>query len=173
MGAVPAGESAAESELPEADEADILEERGRDYKRDEKGRFAGGGGGGRRSKSAAGKGSTKSRKAATIELDNDRYTIAAPKISKFLLKPGAKHSAEFFDVGYSEQDAMKLNADIYQQFNKSLKTDVRIADNGAECFSIFMELGTKTKKTFRTVWEQDLESEKPRLITAHREDKKK
>ena len=58
MGAVPAGESAAESELPEADEADILEERGRDYKRDEKGRFAGGGGGGRRSKSAAGKVST-------------------------------------------------------------------------------------------------------------------
>lgn len=37
MGAGPAGESAAESELPEADEADILEERGR---------FAGGGGGG-------------------------------------------------------------------------------------------------------------------------------
>ena len=68
---------------------------------------------------------------------------------------------------------MKLNADIYQQFNKSLKTDVRIADNGAEFFSIFMELGTKTKKTFRTVWEQDLESEKPRLITARREDKKK
>ena len=46
MRAVPAGESAAERELPEADEADILEERGRDYKRDEKGRFAGGGGGG-------------------------------------------------------------------------------------------------------------------------------
>ena len=46
MGAGPAGESAAESELPEADEAAILEERGRDYKRDEKGRFAGGGGGG-------------------------------------------------------------------------------------------------------------------------------
>ena len=45
MGAGPAGESAAESELPEADEAAILEERGRDYKRDEKGRFAGGGGG--------------------------------------------------------------------------------------------------------------------------------
>ena len=46
MGAGPAGESAAESELPEADEAAILEERGHDYKRDEKGRFAGGGGGG-------------------------------------------------------------------------------------------------------------------------------
>ena len=36
MEAGSAGESAAESELPEADEADILEERGRDYKRDER-----------------------------------------------------------------------------------------------------------------------------------------
>ena len=42
----PAGEPAAESGLPEAGEPAILEERGRDYKRDEKGRFAGGGGGG-------------------------------------------------------------------------------------------------------------------------------
>ena len=41
----PAGEPAAESGLPEPDEAAILEERGRDYKRDEKGRFASGGGG--------------------------------------------------------------------------------------------------------------------------------
>ena len=42
----PADEPAAESGLPEPNEAAILEERGRDYKRDEKGRFAGGGGGG-------------------------------------------------------------------------------------------------------------------------------
>lgn len=119
------------------------------------------------------KGSTESGKSATIRLDNDRYTIAEPKISKFLLKPGAKHSAEFFAVGYSEQDVMKLNADIYQQFDEALKTDVRIADDGTESFSIFMELGTAEKKTFRTVWQRDVGSDKPRLITAHREDKKK
>lgn len=101
---------------------------------------------------AARKGSTESEKSTTIGLDNDRYTIAEPKISKFLLKPGAKHSAEFFAVGYSGQDAMKLNADIYQQFDEALKTDVRIADDGTESFSIFMELGTAEKKTFRTVW---------------------
>ena len=122
---------------------------------------------------AAQKGSTESGKSATIGLDNDRYTIAEPKISKFLLKPGAKHSAEFFAVGYSEQDAMKLNADIYQQFDEALKTDVRIADDGTESFSIFMELGTAEKKTFRTVWQRDVGSEKPRLITAHREGMKK
>ena len=42
----PAGENASEEGLPDEAEADILEERGGDYKRDEKGRFAGGGGGG-------------------------------------------------------------------------------------------------------------------------------
>ena len=39
----PAGEPAAESGLQEEGETGILEERGRYYKRDEKGRFAGGG----------------------------------------------------------------------------------------------------------------------------------
>ncbi len=107
-----------------------------------------------------------------IELSNDRYVIAEPKISKFLLKPGAKHSAEFFSVGYSEQDGMRLNADIYQQFDEILKTDVRISENGTEDFSIFMNLGITEKKMFRTVWRRDPGSEKPRLITAHREDEK-
>lgn len=121
---------------------------------------------------AARKLSTNREKPAKIELDNDRYTIAEPKISKFLLKPGAKHSAEFFDVGYTEKDGLLLNADIYQQFDETLKTDVRVAEDGTESFSIFMELGTTEKKTFRTVWQRDPGSEKPRLITAHREDKK-
>lgn len=116
--------------------------------------------------------STSGEIPAKIELDNDRYTIAEPKISKFLLKPGAKHSAEFFSAGYTEQDGALLNADIYQQFDDSLKTDIRIAEDGTESFSIFMELGTTDRKTFRTVWQRDPGSEKPRLITAHREDKK-
>ena len=121
---------------------------------------------------AARKLSTNGENPAKIGLDNDRYTIAEPKISKFLLKPGAKHSAEFFNAGYTEQDGALLNADIYQQFDDSLKTDIRIAEDGTESFSIFMELGTTDKKTFRTVWQRDPGSEKPRLITAHREDKK-
>lgn len=116
--------------------------------------------------------STDGEKSATIGLDNDRYTIAEPKISKFLLKPGAKHSAEFFDVGYTENDGQTLNADIYSQFDENFKTDVRASADGTESFSIFMELGTVSKKTFRTVWQRDPGSEKPRLITAHREDKK-
>lgn len=126
----------------------------------------------KRAAHAARKLSTNGENPAKIGLDNDRYTIAEPKISKFLLKPGAKHSSEFFSAGYTEQDGALLNADIYQQFDESLKTDVRIAEDGTESFSIFMELGTTDKKTFRTVWQRDPGSKKPRLITAHREDKK-
>lgn len=112
-------------------------------------------------------------KADTVGLDNDRYTIAEPKISQYMLKPEAKHAAEFFDVGYSETDTERLNRDIYQQFDESLKEDIRILDDGTEAFSIFMELGTTDKKTFRTVWQRESGSEKPRFITAHREEKKR
>lgn len=115
--------------------------------------------------------STTEEKSDKIELDNDRYVIAEPKISKFLLKPGAKHSAEFFNVGYTEQDGLALNADIYRQFDEAEKVDVRVSEDGTENFSIFMELGTTKKKRFRTVWQRNPGSDKPRLITAHREDK--
>lgn len=109
----------------------------------------------------------------TVGLDNDRYTIAEPKISQYLLKPDAKHAAEFFDAGYSETDPERLNLDIYQQFDESLKEDIRILDDGTEAFSIFMELGTTDKKMFRTVWQREPGSEKPRFITAHREERKR
>lgn len=112
-------------------------------------------------------------KADIVGLDNDRYTIAEPKISQYLLKPEAKHAAEFFDAGYSETDTERLNRDIYQQFDESLKVDIRILDDGTEAFSIFMELGTTGKKSFRTVLQRESGSEKPRFITAHREEKKR
>ena len=115
--------------------------------------------------------STIEGKSDKIELNNDRYVIAEPKISRFLLKPGAKHSAEFFNVGYTEQDSLALNADIYRQFDEAEKVDVRVSEDGTESFSIFMELGTTKKKRFRTVWQRDPGSDKPRFITAHREDK--
>lgn len=136
-----------------------------DQLRDENGRWTDGG-------SLQENNSTTSEKDAIIELDNDRYLIAEPKISKFLLKSGAKHADEFFDVGYSEQDGRRLNADIYKHFDESLKTDVRIASDGTESFSIFMKLGKNKVKTFRTVWQRDSKGEKPRFITAHREDEK-
>ena len=67
MGAGPAGEPAAESELPEPDEAAILEERGR---------FAGGGGGGgsiRRKKGGTKYAPSPQRNHAGIQLKPKEY----------------------------------------------------------------------------------------------------
>lgn len=48
----------------------------------------------------------------------DRY-IHENKIRKYLLQPGAKHSQEFFDVGYTERDWEQLEADILSQYTNA------------------------------------------------------
>ncbi len=90
------------------------------------------------------------------------------KVNKFFLLPGAKHSMDFFDVGYSVNDGERLKGDIKRQFNYKNAVDfVRV--KGKEKFSIFMELGVTEKRRFRTVWEKKDDDGIPRLITAHRE----
>ena len=101
---------------------------------------------------------------------HDKFEIHPDKIKKFLLKPGAKHSKEFFDVGYSESDYERLFDDIANNYNESKAVDIRKKDNGVEEFSVFMDLGIETKKHFRIVWRKDTPDSKPRLITGHRED---
>lgn len=102
--------------------------------------------------------------------ENKQCEIAPDKINKFLLKPGAKHSKEFFDVGYKETDFERLNKELRECFDYKKAVDKIILDNGAEKFSIFVELGVTKKKRFRTVWQKDNQNSIPRLITAHRED---
>lgn len=95
--------------------------------------------------------------------------IARDKIEKYLLKPEAMHSAEFFDVGYTVNDVDILIKDIREQFDINLSTDYRDVGDSAIHFSIFMDLGIgNKKKRFRTVWRKDTENAIPRLITAHR-----
>ena len=101
------------------------------------------------------------------------FEIHPDKINKFLLKPGAKHSQEFFDVGYSEKDYARLFNDIEKGFDMSKAMSNRVGKEGSEDISIFMDLGITEIKSFRTVWrikENNLDI-KPRFITAHREDK--
>lgn len=111
----------------------------------------------------------KSGGSGIIKVD-EKIDIHPDKINKFLLKPGAKHSKEFFDVGYSEDDYERLFNDILSSYDESKAVDIRKKDNGIEDFSIFMDLGTDVKKRFRTVWRKDTPDSKPRLITSHRED---
>ncbi len=106
----------------------------------------------------------------TVEENRKKVEIPAAKIDSFFLKPGAKHAQEFFDVGYSEKDSKRLHRDILSQYNEGKAVDKKKLPDGAERFSIFMELGIGDKqKTFRLVWQKDSEDAKPRLITGHRE----
>lgn len=112
----------------------------------------------------------KSVKGDIIRTEKQCF-IHQDKINKFFLKPGAKHAQEFFDVGYSTEDYELLNADLVGGFDYSKAIDKQIDKNGVEKFSIFMNLGTKQKKLFRTVWQKDTPDSVPRIITAHRENK--
>ncbi len=111
---------------------------------------------------------TKQEDSGIIKTNSD-LEIHPDKINEFLLKPGAKHSREFFDVGYSEGDYERLFDDIVAEFDKRKAVDIRKNTDGTEDFSIFMDLGVKSKKRFRTVWRIDSPNSKPRLITSHRE----
>ena len=106
----------------------------------------------------------------TVEENRKKVAIPDAKIDSFFLKPGAKHAQEFFDVGYTEKDGKKLRRDILLQYNEDRATDKKTLTDGAERFSIFMELGTgQRRKTFRMVWQKDSPGAQPRLITGHRE----
>lgn len=101
---------------------------------------------------------------------DQRFEIQPPKIKQFLLKPGAKHAQEFFDVGYTSDDYELLFDDIANCYDESKAVDIRKKENGVEDFSIFMDLGVDEKKRFRIVWRKETPDSKPRLITGHRED---
>ncbi|MBR1677318.1 MAG: phage minor capsid protein [Clostridia bacterium] len=106
------------------------------------------------------------------EANKKVVTIATPKISEYLLKPGAKHADEFFAVGYtdSESDQRRLRRNILGQYDKSKADSSKNLTDGGESFTIPMMLGTGSKKrTFRTVWQIDRKGDKPRFITAYRQ----
>lgn len=122
--------------------------------------------GGGPSSGASGKAGKKLDKSAEsgIMKSDKRFELDDDKIIKFLLAPGAKHSKEFFDVGYSQTDYQKLYDDISKGFDMKKAFDFR-----NKKFSIYMQLGIKKAKQFRTVWQNNKQTNKPRFITAHRE----
>ncbi len=111
----------------------------------------------------------KSAESVIIK-ESEKFVIPTAKIDKFLLKPGAKHSNEFFDVGYSTKDHELLFNDIASKFDEQNVVDIRNNEDGTLDFSVFMDLGVTKLKRFRTVWRKDTAASKPRFITAYRED---
>lgn len=101
-------------------------------------------------------------------IETEKAVIQIRKLNEYLLKPGAKHSKEFFDVGYTEQDIEKLATDIFEQYDEEKRTDFRAKDDGAESFVVYMQLGKEDRKSFITVWLKEPGNAKPRLTTAYR-----
>ena len=108
-----------------------------------------------------------------IIMTDTRFDMAVEKIEGFLLRPGAKHFDHFIEVGYTPDDGQKLYDDISAQFDMSKATAYRTNPDGNPGFSIFMELGVTTKKRFRTTWEMDPKTNKPRFTSAYQNTKRR
>lgn len=151
-------------------EQEWLEIRARHWIKGDHGYFAGsistGGGAG------AKKAVDKAGESGIIKAD-ERFDLSPDKINKFLLLPGAKHSNEFFDVGYKPGDYELLFDDIAAGFDMKKAVDFRTNPSGKEGFSIFMKLGVTKKRDFRTTWERKNSKSKPRFTSAYRNYPKK
>lgn len=95
--------------------------------------------------------------------------IPDKKINEFFLKVGAKHSDEFFNVGYTPSDGERLKSDIVRNFSYSRAVEKKTVD-GSERFIVYMELGVTRTKRFRTVWQKDTPDSIPRIVTAYRKE---
>lgn len=90
------------------------------------------------------------------------------KFSEFFLKPGAKHSDDFFEVGYTTEDVRLLRYDIARQFDMNKAVSRTNNGYGIENFDIVMQLGKEKKGRFITGWQIDNEGDLPRIITGFR-----
>lgn len=97
---------------------------------------------------------------------SDKVIFDKSKIERYLLYPPAKHSNEFFDVGYTQNNCELLFKDIEVQFDINNATEYRHG-NGFEKFVIYMMLGITKKRPFATVWQVE-NGNRPRFITAYR-----
>ena len=94
------------------------------------------------------------------------------KITKFLLKPGAKHYLDFEKVGYTSEDADLLKQDILNGFSENEMVEYQKNEKtGVVTFNVYMMLGKTKKKRFCTGWQIDAGSDFPRLITGFRKDR--
>lgn len=94
------------------------------------------------------------------------------KITKFLLKPGAKHYLDFEKVGYTPEDANLLKQDILNGFSENEMAEYQKNEKtGIVTFNVYMMLGKTKKKRFCIGWQVDAGSDFPRLITGFRKDR--
>lgn len=89
----------------------------------------------------------------------------------YFLNPEAKHSIDFFNVGYSRDNPLQLRYDMAKGFDISKAVERATRSDGAETFNIYMELGVSKKRTFLTGWIKDKPDSTPRIVTAFRKNR--
>lgn len=112
----------------------------------------------------------KTLKRQTVFVNKAECETTPKKFTHYFLKPGAKHSEDFFRVGYSQDNPMRLRYDIAAAFDMSKAVNRAVDKKGVETFNIYMELGVEKKKRFLTGWQIDEPGGKPRIITGFRKD---
>lgn len=98
---------------------------------------------------------------------SEKAIILNKKVNEFFLDPTGKHSSEFFDVGYTENDGELLKADLRRGLALNPAKLSKASTEEVPKYIVDMQLGITKHRTFRTVWWSD-NPEGPRIITAHR-----
>lgn len=112
----------------------------------------------------------KTLKRQTMFVEKAQCETTERKFKEYLLKPGAKHAKEFFDVGYAKENPIQLRYDIAKQYDESKVQNVIELEDGSKKYSIPMKLGITEKKQFLTCWIKEPGNGKPRITTAYRKD---
>lgn len=112
----------------------------------------------------------KTLKRQTMFVEKAQCETTERKFKEYLLKPGAKHAKEFFDVGYAKEKPIQLRYDIAKQYDESKVQNVIELEDGSKKYSIPMKLGITEKKQFLTCWIKEPGNGKPRITTAYRKD---
>ena len=97
--------------------------------------------------------------------------LTEQKFSGFFLKPGAKHADDFFSVGYTPGDVLRLQYDIARQFNMDKAVEFGKSKDGKERFNTYMMLGIGQQRRFCIGWLIDSPDSIPRIITGFRKDR--
>lgn len=75
------------------------------------------------------------------------FSIHRDKIEKYMLKRGAKHAEDFFNVGYSEKDSVRLYKDIEKQYDIKKTKGFRKNAKGEMSYAIY-EIGSHEETNF-------------------------
>lgn len=79
----------------------------------------------------------KTKKEQTVFVEQAPCVTTPKKYTGYFLKPEAKHSQDFFSVGYTQDNPMQLRYDMARQFDMNRAEDIEELGGGARKFNIY------------------------------------